>query len=41
MVAAIGIGATAGDFEMNKSSLVREMMRAAQQASRELGQVPF
>lgn len=37
MVAAIGIGATASDFEMNKSNLVREMMRAAQQASRELG----
>ncbi|WP_420878671.1 IclR family transcriptional regulator domain-containing protein [Tardiphaga robiniae] len=37
MVAAIGIGVTASDFEMNKSNLVREMIRAAQQASRELG----
>lgn len=37
VVAAIGIGATASDFEFNKTSLVREVMRAAQRASWEQG----
>jgi IclR family transcriptional regulator, KDG regulon repressor len=41
IVAAIGLGATASDFEMNKSHLVREMMRAAQQASRDFGWQKF
>ena len=30
VVAAIGIGATAADFEMNREKMVREVMRAAQ-----------
>jgi IclR family KDG regulon transcriptional repressor len=40
VVAAIGIGATAADFEMNKQKMVREVMRAAQLASREQGWRP-
>jgi IclR family transcriptional regulator, KDG regulon repressor len=40
VVAAIGIGATAADFEMNREKMVREVMRAAQLASREQGWRP-
>ena len=40
VVAAIGIGATAADFEMNREKMVREVMRAAQIASREQGWRP-
>ena len=40
VVAAIGIGATASDFEMNREKMVREVMRAAQLASREQGWRP-
>ena len=40
VVAAIGIGATAADFEMNRGKMVREVMRAAQLASREQGWRP-
>jgi DNA-binding IclR family transcriptional regulator len=32
VLAAIGIGATAADFEMNREKTVREVMRAAQRA---------
>lgn len=37
VVAAIGFGATAADFDMNKDTLIKEAMRAAQRASREQG----
>jgi len=37
VVAAIGIGATAADFDMNGEKMVREVVRAAQLASREQG----
>jgi DNA-binding IclR family transcriptional regulator len=40
VIAAIGIGATAADFEMNKGKMVREVMHAAQLASREQGWRP-
>jgi IclR family KDG regulon transcriptional repressor len=40
VVAAIGIGATATDFEMNKHQMVQEVMRAAQLASRKQGWNP-
>jgi DNA-binding IclR family transcriptional regulator len=40
VVAAISIGATAADFEMNSAKMIREVMRAAQLASREQGWRP-
>jgi IclR family transcriptional regulator, KDG regulon repressor len=40
VVAAIGIGATATDFEMNRARMVREVTRAAGLASSELGGRP-
>jgi IclR family transcriptional regulator, KDG regulon repressor len=40
VIAAIGIGATAADFDMNKGKLVRDVMHAAQRASREQGWRP-
>lgn len=41
VVAAIGIGATEDDFEMNRTAMIREVMRAAQLASKEQGWRPF
>lgn len=37
VVAAIGFGATADDFGMNKDALIKEAIRAGQRASREQG----
>ena len=37
VVAAIGFGATAADFGVNKDSLIKEAMRAGQRALREQG----
>lgn len=37
VVAAMGIGATAADFELNQSSLIKEVVRAAHVASRAQG----
>jgi IclR family KDG regulon transcriptional repressor len=40
MVAAMGIGATAADFEINQSALIKEVVRSAQAASRAPGWRP-